>query len=163
MALTVGTDTYITVADAKTQAAKFNAAGVTFSQLTDADVETHLIHALNEIEELILTGTKRSSGNALEFPRSFFNTSTDTEGTTVAAKAQVYNAVAISEGLHRVLDERIIDEAIQADDEISVYQPLASVEAYALLERFGYIESDSPSLNNKLISSRTSRRIIEIL
>ena len=163
MALTVGTDTYITVADAKTQAAKISEEGIEFSNLSDADVEKWLTFALNEIEELHLTGCKKSSSNALEFPRTYFDSGKDPDGTTVAKKVQVYNAICYSTGVRRTLDKRIIDATTMAFDEVSVYQALASIEAYELLKLHGYIEVRSPSLTNQLVSSRNQNKVSDFL
>ena len=163
MALTVGTDSYITVADAKTLAPKLSEEGKDFATLTDAEVEEALLYAMAEIEELELSGQKRSSGNALEFPRAFFNSTRDPSGTTIAARAQVYNAIAIDQGLKRNLDGRIVRSNTEAFDDFSVHQLLASVDAVHLFKKEGYILAQSPGNRGKLIASNNKRLLRRLI
>ena len=163
MALTVGTDSYITVADAKTLAPKLSEEGKDFATLSDAAVEEALLYSMAEIEELELSGQKRSSGNALQFPRAFFNSTRDSEGTTIAARAQVYNAIAINQGLKRNLDARIIRSNTEAFDDMSVHQLLASVDAFHLLKKEGYIKGQSPGANNRLVASNNKRLLRRLI
>lgn len=144
MALTVGTDTYISVADAKLMAPALGEEGLEFSELTDAEVETLLTYALTEIEELPLTGSEKSTGQALRFPRAF-SAPRDTNGTTFAAKAQVYNAIARMIGKQRQLDRRVIKESNSGFSQPSTMQLLASFEAVELLDGAGYLETPGAS------------------
>ncbi len=163
MALTVGTDTYITAADAKTLAPKLSEEGKDFATLSDAVIEENLLYSMAELEELELSGEKRSSGNALEFPRAFFHNTRDPSGTTIASRAQVYNAIAINQGLKRNLDGRIIRSNTEAFDDMSVHQLLASVDAFRLLKKEGYILAQSPGRNGQLRASNNKRLLRRLL
>jgi Putative DnaT-like ssDNA binding protein len=163
MALTVGTDSYITVANAKVLAPQLSEEGKDFATLSDAIAEEALLYSMAEIEELELSGEKRSSGNALEFPRAFFHNTRDPSGTTIASRAQVYNAIAINQGLKRNLDSRIIRSNTEAFDDMSVHQLLASVDAFSLLKKEGYVRTKSPTGNNRLRASNNKRLLRRLL
>jgi len=76
MALTVGTDTYISVADAKTYASanhlSTDAKLIAWTALSDTDKEIVLRRAMQIIENLPIVGVKSVTTQALQFPRVIY-------------------------------------------------------------------------------------------
>lgn len=76
MALVVGTDTYISLADAKTyMTANYmstNARLAAWTALSDADKEIALRNACRTIENLPIAGAKAYSSQTLQFPRILY-------------------------------------------------------------------------------------------
>ena len=74
MAITVGTDTYISLADANTYVTANHVSTSTeytsWTTLTDANKELYLKKAAKKIDRLYLRGVKAVSTQTLEFPRA---------------------------------------------------------------------------------------------
>ena len=74
MAITVGTDTYITLADADTYISNnyvtTSTEYITWDALTDANKEIYLKNATKKIDRGIYRGIKAVSTQTLEFPRA---------------------------------------------------------------------------------------------
>ena len=71
MAIVVGTDTYATATEAKVIIAKYpNSDG--FIALTDIEIEQWLVDAIIPIEADNIKGTKYSSEQILEYPRTWY-------------------------------------------------------------------------------------------
>jgi hypothetical protein len=74
MAITVGTDTYISLADANTYVSNNYPTTATeyttWNNLTDANKELYLKKATKKIDRLLLRGVKAVSTQTLEFPRA---------------------------------------------------------------------------------------------
>lgn len=78
MTLTVGTDTYCTLAEADAYFANtFNNA--TWTAIADATAEMALKTACRKMEQLNYIGVKQVEGQSLQFPRSYTNS--DYDGT----------------------------------------------------------------------------------
>ncbi len=79
MALTVGTDTYLSLADATAYVAanyiSTDTEYTTWSALTDGNKEIYLKKATKKIDRQIFRGKKADLTQTLEFPRSFISTS----------------------------------------------------------------------------------------
>jgi len=77
MAITVGTDTYISLADADTYVAdnyvSTDTTYTTWDNLTDANKEIYLKKATKKLDRQILRGTKAVSTQTLEFPRALYS------------------------------------------------------------------------------------------
>ena len=76
MAITVGTDTYISLADADTYVAANYVSGdtkyTTWDDLSDGDKEIYLKNATKKLDRQILRGVKAVSTQTLEFPRALY-------------------------------------------------------------------------------------------
>jgi len=74
LAITVGTDTYISLADADTYMSNnyvsTSTEFTTWNALTDGDKEIHLKNATKRIDRQILRGIKAVDSQTLEFPRA---------------------------------------------------------------------------------------------
>ena len=72
--LTVGTDSYVTLAEAELLVTDYHASAdpkrVLWTALSNADKEAYLRQGLASLEELVLVGTKISSTQTLQFPRN---------------------------------------------------------------------------------------------
>jgi hypothetical protein len=156
MTITVGTDTYISVVDAKTLAEKLSDEGELFSVEADSTVEKYLVRAMYEIEDLTLKGSRYSSGQALQFPRAYYNNVEDPDGTTIISRVQVMNAIDLFFGGKRNSD-MTITRGDGAYDDASPYSPLASVEGYMILRKAGYLAS--PNLEANFQSGAQAGRI----
>jgi len=108
-----------------------------------------------------LAGYKKASGQALQFPRAF-SALNDTNGTTFAQKAQVYDAIALAIGNERQMDRRVIEENMNGYSRMSTFSLLASVEAENLLDNAGYISNDSPAQGRGMRSSRSQSTLKRI-
>lgn len=76
MAITVGTDTYITLANADTYVennyVSTDTTRTTWEALSDSDKELYLKKATKRIDRLMLNGVKAVSTQTLEFPRAIW-------------------------------------------------------------------------------------------
>ena len=139
MPLTVGTDTYISVADAKTEAQKFSEEGVQFAGGEDNDIEELLKFSLAEIEDLEFRGRKDDPNQTLSFPRNFWDEQRDPSGNTLIKKVQVLNAIAIGMGMKRNLERNFQKSGGPLFEDVNTFSPLASDEAYFLLRSYRYL------------------------
>ena len=77
MALTIGTDTYISLADAKTYVTSNFATNdekyIGWNALTDSDKEVYLRRATKRIDRQIYKGIKAIESQTLQFPRAFYS------------------------------------------------------------------------------------------
>jgi hypothetical protein len=75
MAITVGTDTYISLADANTYVtnnyASTEALRVSWAALSDSDKESYLRKACKKLDRQILIGQKALTTQTLQFPRAW--------------------------------------------------------------------------------------------
>jgi hypothetical protein len=75
MALTVGTDTYISLTDANTYISSYYASTqqerISWTALSDSNKEAYLRQACQKIEEQILIGRKAVDSQTLQFPRAW--------------------------------------------------------------------------------------------
>ncbi len=139
MTITVGTDTYISVADAKTLADKLSEEGEDFAASTDEEVEKFLVRAMENLNDIVYAGSKKISSQTLKFPRTHFNEQEDPDGLTVIKKVQTIEAVALSEGRSRLMDTKSTKRGGPLFEDVQLFSRLASADAYQLLEDYAYI------------------------
>jgi len=130
MAITVGTDTYITVAEADTYIASWyistDTQRVAWTALATADKEVLLRNATEALEQLKFIGAKYDSAQTLSFPRGYY-------------QGQEY---------YRLYDDYVSDGTVpdeiknaQAEEAIELASPTASTDAAEI--RNGYVKSYS--------------------
>lgn len=104
MALTVGTDTYITVAEADAAIAQYHTTTdpvrIAWEALAEADKEVLLRRGLDIIEQTPIVGFKISTAQTLQFPRMIFSTlgwaeQADVPAEIKRAQAELAGGVAV--------------------------------------------------------------------
>ena len=113
MSITVGTDSYITVAEATTILANFFDTE-NFDDATEANKELALKQATRDIDSLKYLGTKYDDEQALLFPRDFVNYA---QGET--ALQVVNDKIKIAQALEAL---KIMDNRVDGEDQMIALQ-----------------------------------------
>lgn len=144
--LTVGTDTYITIAEADIiingRLLSTDAQSVAWAALSDGDKEVYLWHAITWIETLPFSGGKYDYEQPLQFPRDYNSSGAVPEAVR---QAQALEAAA-SVGMLEQIDKRAQLRAqgimhFSAGKLSETYGPvsefgLISLQAHRLLRRY---------------------------
>jgi len=107
MSLTVGTNSYITVAEADTILADHPDTAI-WTALTATEKGTWLIHACNQLETLSFRGSKVATTQAMAFPRNF-DTKLDYTPTNVKI-GQAIQALWLSQNYERQKERLHLDD-----------------------------------------------------
>ncbi len=107
MSLVVGTNSYITVAEADTLLADHPDAAI-WTALTSAEKSTWLIHACNQLETLSFRGSKVETTQALAFPRNFATISNYTPNNVKIGQA--LQALWLSQNYERQKERLHLDD-----------------------------------------------------
>ena len=172
MAITVGTDTYISIADADTYMTEnyisTSTELVTWDALSDNDKEIHLKNATKRIDRQIIRGIKAVDTQTLEFPRALksnCNYYYDTNVTGVNVN-RYYGYIVEEEVTQRVLDAQVEEAMSLSVEGTSIskrsklqQQGVKSFRIDDLSETFG--SGLSSSYNSTQFISNTAKELMK--
>ena len=177
MALVIGTDSYISVADADTYMAENYVSTstelVTWNALIDGDKEIHLKNATKRIDRQIIRGVKAVDSQTLEFPRAiesnyynlhFYNR--NVVGAQSYYRSNRYGYVAEEEVSQLVLDAQVEEAMTLSVEGTSVskrsklqQQGVKSFRIDDLSETYG--SGLSSSYNSTQFMSNTAKELMK--
>ena len=115
MAITVGTDTYISLADADTYMSSnyvsTSTEFTTWDALSDGDKEIYLKNATKRIDRQLLRGIKAVETQTLEFPRAL--RSNNFRWSYYSISVTHYNGWVIEQEVSQLVKDAQVEEAMQ--------------------------------------------------
>ena len=116
MALTVGTDSYISVADATTYIANnyvsTSALYTTWNALSAGDKEIYLKKATKKIDRQMLRGIKAIDSQVLEFPRALRSNDRFYNNNIVGVSVNRYDNYVVESEVSQAVKDAQVEEAV---------------------------------------------------
>lgn len=116
MALTVGTDSYISVADATTYIASnytsTSSVYTAWNALSAGDKEIYLRKATKKIDRQMLRGIKAIDSQVLEFPRAIKSNERFYDEDVVGVSVSRYNNYVVESSVSQLVKDAQVEEAV---------------------------------------------------